>query len=332
MHCHSFCALLLTAAVLSTAPPHPKTPTTVICNAYRHPIICTIAVQPGNETPTSTTKHSIRVGSCFSTSDIVQGLHIERPVVTRPPLDAVQGLYIERPAVTRPPPVPLARRFPGAIHNEGKQQGSQPSAQSTSTVQLGLPEKEADGASSASPCCWVVTEEAGEIQVSQSNGSSHPYCWHVSIGTGSYDVRDQATIEAWQHDAPNRRRGVKHITTLCQEAAAAAPTSSTSSYPAPAETPVNGSPDTGAAPRPMPPTPRDPSPLSRLLAVLRDIPPSYSASDFAYVPLTIALEELMAAPLPPAQLQEVARILVSKGLGPRYPALEAAASPASTAT
>jgi hypothetical protein len=136
MHCHSFCALLLTAAVLSTALTDPRTPTTVICNAYRHPIICTIAVQPGSETPASTRKYSIHVGSCFSTSDIVQGLHIERPVVTRPPLDAVQGLYIERPAVTRAPPVPLARRFPGAIHNEGKQQGSQPSAQST---QLALP-------------------------------------------------------------------------------------------------------------------------------------------------------------------------------------------------
>jgi hypothetical protein len=69
-----------------------------------------------------------------------------------------------------------------------------------------------------------------------------------------------------------------------------------------------------------------PTPVARLLAVLRNIPASYTASDFAYVPLTIALEELMAAPLPRPQLQEVARILLNQGLGSRCPALFAAAN------
>jgi hypothetical protein len=157
----------------------------------------------------------------------------------------------------------------------------------TGTRQSTLKDKVATGASSASPCSWVVTEEAGAVQLKRSNGIAQPYCWHISVGSSSYDARDQATVEAWQHDAATRREGVKHIITLCQEA-------------------------TGA----MPASPDVPSPVARLLAVLRNIPPSYSASDFAYVPLTTTLDELMASTLPEAQLHELARILRSKGVGP----------------
>jgi hypothetical protein len=135
-------------------------------------------------------------------------------------------------------------------------------------------------------------------------------------------VRDQATVEAWQHDAYGRREGVKHITRLCSEAAAAASPSSTDSD---SDAPTNGSGGSQTSAASMPSTP-----LSRLLAVLRSLPASYSEADFAYVPLLTTLKQLMAAPLPPAQLQEVARILISKGLGRTCPALVAAANPPDT--
>jgi hypothetical protein len=294
--------LFLPAAVLGTTLADPKEPSAIICNALRHQITCVTFSQPGSETPASTRKYTIPVNSCFMASGTVQAVLIERQATT-------QTIQVE-----------LNR------YNTERVQ------QTFLAVNLVLKVKEAADVSSASPCCWVVTEEAGAVLVKRSSGTSHPYYWHVPVGTGSYDVRDQATIEAWKHDAATRREGVKHITQLCQAAAAAASASSTSPGPDSTESPTNGSPKKGTASRPMPLTPRDPSPMSRLLAVLRDIPSSYTASDFAYVPLTTTLEELMAAPLPPAQLQEVAKVLIDKGLGPKCPALNAAASPSSRAT
>jgi hypothetical protein len=189
-------------------------------------------------------------------------------------------------------------------------------------MQLVLKDEQHDGGRR-----WVVTEEAGQLQVRLSSSTQHPFYWLASSGSDSYDVRDQATVEAWGYDAATRREGVKHITELCCEAALAAPTSSIGPENDSSDAPTNGGDDFDDT---TPGTPMPPTPMSRLLAVLRNIPPSYSALDFAYVPLTIALEEFMAAPLPRTQLQEVTKLLVGRGVGAKCPALAAAANPSAS--
>jgi hypothetical protein len=175
-------------------------------------------------------------------------------------------------------------------------------------------------ASSASPSCWVLTEEAGTVQARCAAGTSPPLCWHIPGGTASYDARDQATIEAWQHDAATRREGVKHITRLCSEAAAAAVASTSAARCGPdpddSEQPTNGSQVSHSASAAV-----TPDPLPRLLTVLRSLPRTYTAADFTYTPFLTTLEVFMRSPLPQAQLHEVAKILVDRGLGHQCPAL-----------
>jgi hypothetical protein len=275
--------ILMFAGMLCTALADPEEPTAVICNATRCEILCIIDPER-RRVFTPTQKYSIPVGACFSASGGVRAVHIEIPSSSRYDL------------------------APKQLKLKGKDACNS-----------------ASDAISASPCCWVVTEEGNELQVKRSSGTSPPLCWHVPGVTvsGSFDVRDQATVEAWEYNAASRREGVKHITHLCSEAAASSKTGEESGS---SDAPSNGSGDMQTAVSLVPP-----HPLTRLLAVLRNIPTgsysAYSKADFAYVPLTIALEELMAAPLPRPQLQEVARILVSKGLVTTCPALSAAANP-----
>jgi hypothetical protein len=190
-------------------------------------------------------------------------------------------------------------------------------------------------ANSASPCCWVLIEEAETVQVRCSAGTSPPLCWHIPDETASYDARDQATIEIWEYDELTKREGVKHITRLCSEAVAtaggeAATTKATaggqdaddSTQPTNGSSGVSGPPPTSVV---------TPPPLLRLLAVLRSLPESYTASDFAYTPLLTNLEMLMRAPLLRAQLQEVAKVLVDRGLGQQCPVLVSTAAAAAAA-
>jgi hypothetical protein len=268
--------MLCTAVVERAARQRFATVTAAICNATRREITCTIFFY--GDRLDSPRKYSIPVGTCFTSHEVIQALHVG----------------VASPA-----------------------------------MQLNLKDEQHDGGRS-----WVVTEEAGQLQVRLSSGTHHPFYWLISSSTGSYDVQDQATVEAWGYDAATRREGVKHITQLCSEAASTAAASSTHHGPDndSIDAPTNGADDYDDRISLTSGTSMPSTPLSRLLAVLRHISPSYSASDFAYVPLTIALEELMAAPLPPAQLQEVAKILVGRGLGPKCPALVAAANATNSGT
>jgi hypothetical protein len=136
------------------------------------------------------------------------------------------------------------------------------------------------------------------LQLRDSAGGLAPLCWQVSGPIHSYDARDQATIEAWQHDAATRREGVKHITRLCSEIA----TEATAAYES------HRVQYTGPQ-------------LDRLLRMLHNIDEPYSTSDFAYLPLIETLEELMEARLLYEHKREVANILVGRGLVPHCPAL-----------